>query len=71
MYRFFLQTLFCVFYKMHDSWSYGVAIVTIILLFVAAVLIAHQDRQHDNKDRLKRKSRPVLKLPLDFGALGL
>nr|QBK91886.1 MAG: hypothetical protein LCPAC304_02270 [Pithovirus LCPAC304] len=56
---------------MHDAWSYGVAIITIILLFVAAVLIVHQDRQQDNRDRLKRKNKPVLQLPLDFGALGL
>lgn len=56
---------------MHDGWAYGLAIVTIILLFIAAVLLAHDDSQHDNRHRVEEheRSRPLIQLPLDFGAL--
>jgi len=57
---------------MHDSWSYGLAIVVVVLLIIAAVLIAYEDNQHDNRERVKRRENqetPVFQLPLDFGAL--
>jgi len=56
---------------MHSARSYGLAIVTIILLFVAAVLLAYDDRQHDNHHRVeeRERNRPLFQLPLDFGAL--
>jgi len=57
---------------MHDSWSYGLAIVVVVLLIIAAVLIAYEDNQHDNRERVKRREKqetPVFQLPLDFGAL--
>lgn len=58
---------------MHNDWIYGLAIITIILLFIAAAILAYDDSKRDNSDRVKKQLEPKthLKLPLDFGALGL
>lgn len=57
--------------RMGDSRAYGLAIITIILLLVAAVLLAYDDRQHDNHRRVEEREveRPTIRLPFDFGAL--
>lgn len=56
---------------MGDSRAYGLAIITIILLLVTAVLLAYDDRQHDNHRRVEEREveRPTIRLPFDFGAL--
>lgn len=62
--------------KMHYYWAYGLALLLIVLLFIAAIYIAHeenQENQEDKKDRRVRLARPrktpFVQLPLDFGAL--
>ena len=56
---------------MNQGWAIGLAVLVIILLFVAAVLLAHDDHQHDNHHRVehKERNRAVIHIPLDFGAL--
>jgi len=66
--------------KMHYYWAYGLALLLIVLLFIAAIYIAHeenQENQEDKKDRrlrnksnlLRPRKTPFVQLPLDFGAL--
>jgi hypothetical protein len=62
---------------MHDAWSYGLAIVTFILLLVAAVYIAWYDQcAHYHKKRVRfdlpeeSAGQNISQgLPLGFGAL--
>lgn len=57
---------------MHDAWSYGLAVITIILLIVAAVWIAYYDNNNPiPPKRVRFAEEPEVQGPPygGFGAL--
>lgn len=57
---------------MEDSWCYWLAFFAIILLLIAGAILAYDDRQRDNFQRVRDREEPArLQFPLDFGAIGL